>query len=123
MTKRQLAPQVEKAIIAVWPNLPDDQRELWFNVLDTLLPRNTPLLETLEDLGTAQTEGSKPTPQEEATVDAQRQRNQGAMALLESWLTEDAAMTPEEAAAVDADWADFQQAMNTNRAPEPPLFT
>ena len=43
-------------------------------------------------------------------------------ALFATWEAEDAAMTPEEIAAAEAEWRDIQDALNRNRAPEPPLF-
>ena len=43
-------------------------------------------------------------------------------ALFAAWEAEDAAMTPEEIAAAEAEWRDIQDALNRNRAPEPPLF-
>ena len=48
--------------------------------------------------------------------------NQGAIQLLRAWRAEAAAMDVDAAAAAEADWADLQEALNANRAPEPPLF-
>lgn len=46
-------------------------------------------------------------------------RNQAAIALIESWIAEDAAGDP---VAQEADWEDFKAALNANRAGARPLF-
>ena len=65
----------------------------------------------------------KRRPQPRRDSDAQRQRElariQETIALLESWIAEDAAGDPQ---AQEADWEDFKAALNANRAGERPLF-
>jgi hypothetical protein len=59
--------------------------------------------------------------EEEARRQRQIARNQAAIALIESWIEEDAAGDPE---AQEAEWEDFKAALNANRAAagESPLF-
>lgn len=54
----------------------------------------------------------------------ERPRDNATIALLESWLAEDAKMTPEEAAEAERELEEFLQALNRNRieAGERPLF-
>jgi hypothetical protein len=57
-----------------------------------------------------------------ATEAEAARRAAGLRALFAEWDAEAAALTPDEVAATEADWEDFKAQMNTNRAPEPPLF-
>ena len=66
-----LTADLAQNIVALWPSLPPDQRTLWFQVLDTFLPADAELLETLEDLESgwmadaAKAEGGTPIPLEQ----------------------------------------------------------
>ncbi|BDC48407.1 hypothetical protein F183_A07230 [Bryobacterales bacterium F-183] len=67
---------------------------------------------------------AEPKAPEIAPATPQRPRDNATIALLESWLEEDAKMTPEEAAQAEKELEEFLQALNRNRveAGERPLF-
>jgi len=70
----------EQELIALWPSLSYEVRNLYFKILDALLPEDAPLLEALEELederayDAAIAEGGEIIPFEQVKAAIQRQR-------------------------------------------------
>ena len=70
----------EQELIALWPSLSYEVRDLYFKILDALLPEDAPLLEALEELedihayNAAIAEGGEIIPFEQVKAAIQRQR-------------------------------------------------
>lgn len=70
----------EQELIALWPSLSYEARNLYFKILDALLPEDAPIFAVLEDLedirayDAVHAEGGEIIPFEQVKAEIQRQR-------------------------------------------------
>src|SRR5437879_658168 len=67
-------------------------------------------------------ERSLPAGQEVGHHTSLTEKQKAAIALLQSWIDEDATDDPEEIRIAEEEWAAFKRQMNENRAGEEPLY-
>jgi hypothetical protein len=79
-TPAGLPAETEQELIALWPSLPYEARNLYLKILDALLPEDAPILDVLEELedemafDAAVAEGGEIIPLAQVRADIQQRR-------------------------------------------------